>query len=88
MYMYIYIYIYPFLKKLYRIVVLLSIDDLDKIRKEFPLDKIFENSFNYHPKIEVTIDVSPTKFSYTSLHLNNDIYDFEVYKKKTKVPTH
>ena len=36
---------------------------------------MFEKLNNYHPKIKL------------SLHLNNGIYDFKVYRKTTKQPT-
>ena len=43
---------------------------------------------DYNLKIKLTIEVSPTKFLDTSLNLNNGIYDFKVYRKTTKQPTH
>ena len=43
---------------------------------------------NYHPKIKLTIEVSPKKFLDTSLDLNNGIYNFKVHRKTTKQPTH
>ena len=39
-------------------------------------------------KVKSTVEVSPTKFLDTSLDLNNCIYDFKVYRKTMKQPTH
>ena len=64
------------------------VDDIYNRRKKFKHDKLLEKLNNYHPKIKLTIEVSPTKFLDTSLHLNNGIYDFKVYRKTTKQPTH
>ena len=49
---------------------------------------MFEKLNNNHPKIKLTIEFSPTRFLNTGLHLNNDIYDFKIYRKTTKQPTH
>ena len=49
---------------------------------------MFEKLNNYHPKIKLTIEVSPTKFLDTIFCLNNSIYDFKVYMKTTKQRTH
>ena len=43
---------------------------------------------DYNLKIKLTIEVSSAKFLDTSLNLNNGIYDFKVYRKTTKQPTH
>ena len=64
------------------------IDDMYNKRKTFKHDELFEKLNNYHPKIKLTIEVSPTKFLDTSLHLNNRIDDFKGYRKTTKQPTH
>ena len=39
--------------------------------KKLKHDKLLEKLNNYHSKIKVTIEVRPTKFFDTSLHLNN-----------------
>ena len=49
---------------------------------------MFEKLSNYHPKIKLTIEFSPTRFLNTGLHLSNGIYDFKVYRKTTKQPKH
>ena len=49
---------------------------------------MFEKLNNYHPKINLTNEVIPTKFLDRSLHLNNGICDLKVYGKTTKQPTH
>ena len=64
------------------------VDDVYNRRKKFKQDELFEKLNNYRPKILLTIEVSPTKFLDTSLNLNNGIYDFKVYRKTTKQPTH
>ena len=52
------------------------VDDIYCRRKKFKHDELFQKLNNYHPKIKL------------SLHLNNGIYDFKVYRKTTKQPTH
>ena len=44
----------------------------------FKHDELFEKLNNNHPKIKLTIEVGPTKFLDTSLHLNNGIYDLSL----------
>ena len=60
------------------------IDDIYNRRKKSKHDELFQKLNNYHPKINVTIEVSPTKLFDTGLHLNSGIYDFEMYRKTTK----
>ena len=64
------------------------IDHICSRRKRFKNGELFEKLNNYHPKIKLTIEVSPTNFLDTSLRLNNCIYDFKVCRKTTKQPTH
>ena len=64
------------------------VDDIYYRRKKFQRDELFEKLNNYHPKIKLTIEVSPKKFLDTSLDLNNGIYNFKVHRKTTKQPTH
>ena len=56
--------------------------------KKFKHDELFEKLSKYYPKIKLTIGVSPKKVLDASLHLDNGIYDFKVYRKTTKQPTH
>ena len=63
-------------------------DDIYNRKKKFKHDELFEKLNNYHSKIKLTVEVSPTKFLDISLHLNNGIYDFEVYMKSTKQSIH
>ena len=35
-----------------------------------------------------TIDKNPSKFLDTRLLINNEIYETQVYRKETKIPTH
>ena len=64
------------------------VDDSCNRRKMFKRDELFEKLNNYHPEIKLTIEVSRTNVLNTSLHPNNGIYDFKVYRKTTKQPTH
>ena len=64
------------------------IDHIYSRRKRFKNGELFEKLNNYHPKIKLTIEVSPTNFLDRSLRLNNCIYDFKVCRKTTKQPTH
>ena len=64
------------------------VDDIYNRRKMFKHDELFQKLNNYHPKIKLIIEVSPTKFLNISLHLNNGIYDFKIYRKTTNQPTH
>ena len=64
------------------------VDDIYSRRKKFKHDELFEKLKNCHPKIKLIVEVSLTKFLDTSLHLNNGIYNFKVYRKTTKQPTH
>ena len=57
-------------------------------KKKFNHDELFEKLNNYHPKIKLTAEVSQTKFLNTSLSFNSGIYDFKIYRKATKQPTH
>ena len=60
------------------------VNDIYTRKKKFKYDELFEKLNNYHPKIKLTFEVSPTKFLDTSLHLNNGIYNFKVCRKTTK----
>ena len=64
------------------------VDDIYNRRKKFQWDELFEKLNSYHPKIKLTIEVSPKKFLNTSLDLSNGIYNFKVHRKTTKQPTH
>ena len=63
------------------------VDDIYDKTKKFNHDDLFEKLNNYHLKIKLTIEVSLTKFLDTSLHLNNRIDDFKVYRKTTTTYT-
>ena len=49
------------------------IDHIYNRRKTFKNDELFEKLNNYHPKIKLTIEVSPTKTLDTSLYHNSGI---------------
>ena len=63
------------------------VDDIYSRSIKFKHDRLFKKLNNYHPNIKLTIESSPTRFSDTSSHLNNGIYNFKVYRKTTKQPT-
>ena len=64
------------------------VDDIYNRRRKFKHDELFEKLNNYHPRIKLTIEVSPAKLLDTSLNLNNGIYAFKEYRETTKRPTH
>ena len=65
------------------------VDDIYSKRKKFKDHELFKKLNNYHPKIKLTIEASPTKFLERSLHLDNGIYDgIYVYRKTRKQRTH
>ena len=64
------------------------IDYIYSGKKTFKNDELFERLNNYHPKIKLTIEVSPKKCLGTCLHLNNGIFEFKVYRKTAKQSIH
>ena len=64
------------------------VDDIYNGRKMFTHDELSEKLNNYRPKIKLTIEVAPTRFLNTCLHLNNGFYDFKVYRKTRQQPIH
>ena len=50
------------------------VDDIYNRRKKNTEDKLYYSLNNYHDKIELTVEVSPTKFSDTHLFNQNGTY--------------
>ena len=48
---------------------------------------LFNRLHNYHPNIELTVEVNPSKFSDTKLTKINCAYKFNVYLENTKKPS-
>ena len=48
---------------------------------------LFDRLNNYHPNIKLTLEVSPSTFLDTKLININGTYKFNVYQKKTKLPS-
>ena len=62
------------------------VDDIYSWRKlgdSVPFDRLN----NYHPNIELTIEVNPRKILDIKLTNINDTYKFNVYQKNTKLPS-
>ena len=53
-------------------------------KKDYP----YEALNKYHKNIKLTVEKSPSKFLDTRLLINNGIYETQVYRKETKIPTH
>ena len=49
---------------------------------------LYESLNKYHKNIKLTVEKSPSKFLDTRLLINNGIYETQVYRKETKMPTH
>ena len=63
-------------------------DDIINRRKKNEHDIIFENLNKYHPKINLTIEVSPCKFLGTKIINNKGNLTTEVFRKTPKLPLH
>ena len=48
---------------------------------------LFDRLNNYHPKIKLTIEVNPSKFLDAKNTSVNGAYKFNVYQKKSKLPS-
>ena len=58
------------------------VDDIYNRRKKNTEDKLYYSLNNYHDKIELTVEVSPTKFSDTHLFNQNGTYITQVHGKE------
>ena len=64
------------------------VDDIHNRRKINKKDDLYEALNRYHKNIKLTVEKSPSKFLDTRLLINNGIYETQVYRKETKIPTH
>ena len=64
------------------------VDDIYNRRKINKKDDIYEALKKYHKQIKLTVEKSSSKFLDTKLLINNGIYETQVYRKETKIPTH
>ena len=62
-------------------------DCFSKKRKDEP-DQLLDRLNNYHPNIKFTVKENPDHFLDTGFSYGNDGFDFEVHKKRGKLPTH
>ena len=76
--------VHPFNPIFYRRYV----DDIYKRQKMNKKDDLYEALNKYHKNIKLTVEKSPSKFLDTRLLINNGIYETQVYRKETKIPTH
>ena len=57
------------------------------IDKKSTKNDLYE-SLNEYKYIKLTVEKSPSKFPDTRLLINNGIYETQIYRKETKIPTH
>ena len=62
------------------------VDDIINKRRKDVADCLFESFNNYHPNINLTIEIKPTKFLDTKIIYGNTGLRTEVYRKETKLP--
>ena len=64
------------------------VDDIINKRKKNDHGNIFKNLNNFHPKINVTIEVNPSKFLDTKIINNKSKFTTEVFRKTSKLSVH
>ena len=64
------------------------VDHIYNRRKINKKDDIYEALKKYHKQIKLTVEKSSSKLLDTKLLINNGIYETQVYRKETKIPTH
>ena len=64
------------------------VDDIYNRQKINKKDDFYEALNKYHKNIKLTLEKSPSKFLDTRLLINNGIYETQVYRKETKIPTY
>jgi len=74
----------PLKPKFYRRYV----DDIYNRRKKNTEDILFKELNSYHPNINLTVEINPTKFLDTKLICVNGVYKTMVNRKETKLPIH
>ena len=50
-------------------------------------DDLYEGLNKYYKNIKLTVEKSPSKFLDTRLLINNGIYEIQIYREETKIPT-
>ena len=51
-------------------------------------DDLYEALNKYHKNVKLTVEKSSSKFLDTRFLINNGIYETQVYRKETNIPTH
>ena len=64
------------------------VDDIYNRRKINKKDDLYETVNKYHKNIKLTVEKSLSKFLDTKSLINNRIYETQVYRKETTIPTH
>ena len=64
------------------------VDDIYNRRKIYKKDDLYETLNKDHKNIKLTVEKIPSEFLDTKLIINNGIYETQVYRKETKIPTH
>ena len=63
------------------------VHDIYSRRKINKKDELYEALNKHHKNIKLTVAKSPSKFLDTRLLISNGIYETQVYRKETKIPT-
>ena len=63
------------------------IDDIINRRKKNQVDLLFNDLNNYHPNINLILELNPKRFLDTNLEFENGILITSVHRKETKLPT-
>ena len=50
-------------------------------------DDLYEGLSKYHKNIKLNVEKSPSRFLDTRLLINNGIYEIQIYREETKIPT-
>ena len=58
------------------------VDDIINRRKKNQVDLLFNDLNNYHPNINLTLELNPKRFLDTNLEFENRILITSVYRKK------
>ena len=64
------------------------VDDIYNRRKINKKDDLYEALIKYHKNIKLTVEKSPPKFLGIRLSINNGVYETQVHRKESKIPTH
>ena len=61
------------------------VDDIYSRRKKNCTDQLYRQLNNFHPKINLTIEINPKKFLDTQVIIKNEKIETDVYRKSTKL---